>query len=492
MTPNNSTDFSIPQRQSAAAIIILMAKSAVLIAKNVWPILLVTLLRVNRAGAVNKWLFIIIGFAVVSILFAIIRFIFYRFYIADNSLVIKTGWLKKKTLSIPIQSIQAVHLEQNLWQQVFRVYKVSFDSAGSEKEEATIDAISLEKAEQLKQILLSKKEAQQLEEVKEDRYPVYKLSGADLLKLSLSANHLEAFFILLALSINALDDLRKAFDFDGWVWMERVFGDMQEHVVLGTTIIIIFVALVSIGFSVISTFIKYFDFTLEDSGQNWKLSFGLFNRQQKIIPHNKIQLYGWHSNWIRRKINIWMLDIKTVGHEEVKRKQRLKIPLTSKQAAISLSNAYQCAAIFEPANGEMIEPDYWYRKTLLTSLPLTIILIGAGVYWLQWQAMWIGLIIFYFALRNYQWYKNYRWQANEEGLQLYSGLWGRRYQLLVWKKIQQVNFTQTPYQRSHQLASLHFTTAGGSVTLPYVSLSTAKALVNVVLYWVESKNEKWM
>ncbi len=489
---NNEHDFSIPQRQSFAAIFLLMLKSAVTIGKSLWPILLVTLLKPGKEGQANKWLFIMIGFASLSILLALVRFLFYRFHINGDNLVINTGWLKKKTLSIPLQSIQAVHLEQNLWQQVFGVSKVSFDSVGSEKIEAQIDAIKTSKAELLKQMLLTQDKLTLLEKQEDDQSKIYRLSGSDLLKLSLSANHIEAFLILFAVSINLLDDLREAFDFDGWGLIGTFADGMQDHMILAITALILFVALLSVAFSIVRSVIKYYGFNLQTNNEKWNISFGLINRKQKIIPHRKIQLYSWHTNWLRRKLNFWMVDIKTIGQEETKEKHRLKIPLTSMQAAIDLAFAYQSSPVLIPGAGRMIEPAYWYRKTLFPALPVTLLLTGIGFIWLQWYALWIMLLLVYAAVRNYCWYKKFRWHANEEGIQLYSGLWGRRYQLLVWKKIQQVNFTQSPYQRSQQLASIHFTTAGGSVTLPYITLTNAHSLMNTVLYLVESKNEKWM
>ena len=489
--PDN-VDFSVPQRQSFAAIFILMLRSAVAIGKSMWPFLLVTIFKTQKEGAANKWLIIILGFVVLTIVIALLRFLFYYYYIQENHLVIKTGWLKKKTLSIPLQNIQAVHLEQNIWQQFLKVTKVSFDSAGSEKVEAQMDAIDTKKAEQLKQILLNYTAIQNPHAIDNNEETIYKLSVSDTIKLSLSANHLEAFFILLALALNLLDDVKKAFDVDGYGWMESVANSMEEHVLLAIGFAIIFVAIISIGYSIIRTMLKYYNFTLTAQHEKWRIAFGLFNRQQKLIPHNKIQLYSWHTNWLRRKINFWMLDVKTIGNDKAEVKQRQKIPLTSLSAAVTLAAAYQQSPVFNPAEGLKIEADYWKRRTLLSALPLTIILVAIGYFIIEWQSLWISLIFIYFGYRNYQWYKNYRWFANEEGIQLYSGLWGRRYMLLSWKKIQQVKLHQSPYQRKHQLATIKFITAGGHVTLPYIPLTDANALVNTVLYLVESKQENWM
>lgn len=491
---NNLPAFSQPQRQSPAAIIIMMLRSAIAIFKTFWPALLVILFRTGKENESPKVLIILLIFGVLTIAGALVRYFFYFFHLHNDNLVIKTGWLKKKTLNIPLKSIQAVHLEQNIWQQVFRVAKVSFDSAGSEKVEARIDALPLAKAEQLKHALLTyqQKGLTDISTQEKDTTAVYRLQPMGLLKLSLSANHLEAFAILLAVGLNLLDDLKQAFEIDGWNWMTHIGETAGENITLAVTVLVVLIALLSIGFSSIRTFIKYYDFALLSEQNKWKISFGLLNRQQRIIPHNKIQVFGWHTNWLRRKINFWLLDIKTIGKSDIKEKQKVKIPLTSMDAAMQLAAIYQQTGVVVTTHGEGIEPHYWKRKTLTTSLLVTTMLIALGSYWLEWQSLWIGILFFYFAIRNYQWYKNFRWFVNEEGIQLHSGLWGRRYTLLRWKKVQQVSISQSIYQRRHQLSSLTFFTAGGGVDLPFIPIDTARSIVNTVLYLIESKEESWM
>jgi membrane protein YdbS with pleckstrin-like domain len=58
--------------------------------------------------------------------------------------------------------------------------------------------------------------------------------------------------------------------------------------------------------------------------------------------------------------------------------------------------------------------------------------------------------------------------------------------------VQQIQINQNLYQRAHNLATLHFITAGGNVELPYIKYATAKQLTDYALYEIESKNELWM
>ncbi len=145
---NNSWD--VPRRQSPIAILIIMLQTAVLLIKTMWPVLLVYFFRKKQDEEGTNYLLIILGFGLVTIILAIIKYWYYTFQISGDNFIIKSGWLRKKTLTIHLNSIQAVHLEQNIWQQFLKVTKVKLDSAGSEKVEVKIDALTIAHAESLK------------------------------------------------------------------------------------------------------------------------------------------------------------------------------------------------------------------------------------------------------------------------------------------------------------------------------------------------------
>src|SRR5690606_34828916 len=187
--------WQVPQRQSPAAIFIMIWSTAINLLKGFWPVLAIYFFRGEKDESLN-FIWALAGFGVLSIAGAVVGYWFKKFHITNNTLVIQSGWLKKKTLSIPIHTIQAVHLEQNLWQQAFNVAKVSFDSVGSEDIEAKLDALLMRKAEQLRELLMEKKAINAPnthEAIPEKTRPTYSLSFSDLIKLSLTANHLEAF-----------------------------------------------------------------------------------------------------------------------------------------------------------------------------------------------------------------------------------------------------------------------------------------------------------
>jgi putative membrane protein len=319
----------------------------------------------------------------------------------------------------------------------------------------------------------------------------YKLSFPDLMKLSLTANHLEAFLILLALGLNLLEEIGQVFDFNGQAYINsyaRENVDQTDKVAL----LFIGIAIISVLFSVVRTLIKFFGFTLTDTSKEWKISFGLFNRQQKTIPLQKIQILSWRATWFRRKFDYWIMHVQAVGHNEKNRKQHVQIPVLEFPTVLKLASSYQEYIGIDPLMSNKIEPEYWKRKSLMVGLPFFLVPMAASWFWIGWWALGFVFIFIYLTGYFYKYYQNFCWKTPETGVQLRSGVWGRKFTLLNWKKIQQVHIHQSPYQRRHQLANVIFLTAGGKVVLPYLRLTTATALVDYVIYDVESKDENWM
>ncbi len=496
--------FSSPQRQSPAALFIILVKTVGLFAKIFWPALLVFLFRSagksgEHSNKGDKYIYILLAFSAITLIATVIKYFFHRFYISEGSFIVKSGWLNKKITSIPLQNITAVHLEQHILHRILNVAKVSLDSAGSDKVEVSIDALSLSKANELKQFLLqnskqsNKDEAINVEDIHQHTATINqsKLSFKELLVLSLTANHIEAFFILLALSVNVWDDLRKVFKLNESQWIDEHATLLKNSVALAAGLIFL-VAIVSVVYSFFRTVLRFFDFTITTESNGWKMAYGLTNHQQIFLPFSKVQIMQWRSNFVRRKFNIGIVHFMSTGYSELKKKQKIHIPVVSVGQIENLAVKYQQTAIFKPESGHRIDRSYWIRGLIYAGIILGLIPGIAVFFWIKSLAIVWMIVVAYIVVHRTYFYRYYRWQTNDEGLQMYSGVWGRKFTLLKWSKIQQIHLTQNLFQKSRKVATLHFLTAGGEVELPYIPLQIAKLLVDRSLYLVESKNEKWM
>src|SRR5690606_37967258 len=490
----NSNSFSfwqVPQRQSPAAIFIMIWSTAINLIKGFWPVLAIYFLRGEKDESLN-YIGALAGFGILSVLGAVVGYWFKRFHISHDTLIIQSGWLKKKTLSIPVHAIQAVHLEQNLWQQALGVAKVSFDSVGSDEVEAKLDALATQKAEQLRALLMERKaqvSPDAPEPLQETGPPAYTLSFSDLIKLSLTANHLEAFLILAAVLVNTLDEVKQIFGDNDY--LDDYGRSLLGQTMMALTYFVLAVVVISMIFSMTCTMIKYYGFQLAEDEQRWIISYGLFDKSIKIVPLNKIQILSWQANWLRRKIDYWTIHVQSVGHKENK-KSNIHVPVVSFGKVSQLASGYQPFEEFDEQKNLAISAAYWKRSAMRRSLLLTLIPALGLYFWLEWHAMIALLLYPLLVWGDYQWHRNFRWQTNARGIQILSGLFGRKFSLMNWRKIQQVHLHQNLYQRKRSLATVVFVTAGGRLSLPYIPSITAHRLVDQVLYEVESRGQNWM
>ncbi|MBO9566928.1 MAG: PH domain-containing protein [Niastella sp.] len=496
MNPLPENSWSTPQRQAKAGLLIILFKAAVTIIKTVWPLLVLLLVKENKKG-MDHYEIAVIALPAIILVSSLVNYYYFRFFIANEELIIRKGFISKKTITIPLQKIQTVHIEQNLLHQLANVAKVKIDTAGSEKTEAVIDAIEVRKAEQLKEFLLREKQVTTAEETASRLpardTPVMHLSFGDLLKLGLSANHIQAFFIVLAFSITQLQNL-------GEIFGDRVYKAVRDSSstvgvsVTSVSLVVAFVLFISVLVSMMRILLNYFDFQLTETSQGYKVKAGLINTRQNLIPFSKIQYISWEANWIRRKIGLYNMEFHQVmSDDQNNKKQRVKVPLTQLGYIDKLLAHYH--ALVQPlaAADYGIHTAYTARRTLLigvipVAILLTVLLLIKWNPWLLLITLWIPVI----ALHAFVFRRNFRLYVAPDALQVNSGIWGRKTQIVRWYKTQQVFLEQSIYQRRKELATIYLYTAGGKITIPYIPLKLAQQIQDYALYEVERTEQAWM
>ncbi|WP_276479702.1 PH domain-containing protein [Paraflavitalea pollutisoli] len=487
--------WSTPQRQAKAGLVIILFKATVSIVKTVWPLILVLLFKENKKG-MDIYEIIILALPAIILTRSLVEYFYFRFYIAQEDLIIRKGFIRKQTITIPLGKIQAVHIEQNLIHQLANVAKLKIDTAGTEKTEAEIDAIQVPKAELLKAYLLKEKPQQPAESTVQQPpvdIPAIRLSFGDLLKLGISANHIQAFFIVLAFAITWLQNLEEIFG-DRVI---RIVKDSSSQVgisIASISFAVAFVLLVSVVVSMIRIFLTYFDFQLAQTEKGFKIKSGLINTRQNLVPFTKVQYISWEANWVRRKIGLYNLEFHQVMSDDASnKKRRVKIPLTQPQYIENLLAHYNSLVAPQSKGAFGIHTSYISRHTLLNGvLPiglfLTIFLL------ISWQPWWLLLLLLIpaIALHAYVYQRNFHFYISSEALQVDSGTWGRKTQIVKWCKGQQVTLRQSIYQRAHELATLQLSTAGGTITIPFIPLELARQIQNYALFEVEKSDKPWM
>ena len=486
----NHDGWDAPQRQSVYGLFIFFTHSTVAILKGVWPILIVFIFR-DKSKADHVVVFLLTAVIVLILVRSLIGFLYFTFHIAGSDLLIKKGLFRKKQIHIPLERIQSVHIERTLLHQLLNISRLKIDTAGSDRTEATIDAIATRKAESFKNYLLEHggNATNSSVSVAAETLPLIRLSTSDLLKLGLSSNHIQTFFVILAFCISFLQNLEEIFGQKVIQWLNQTSAFFTIQAVL---VIAIVALIISVIVSVIRTFIAYFDFELVETPQGYRIKSGLLHTKQFLVPYRKIQLYSWKANWLRRKINLFTLELHQATRDAVGKKQRLKVPVTRQSMINTLLKPYHPDIRELAESVHSISSVYPYRRTLLPALPVTIIAALVFYPWIGATAVWFFLLLPVWFIQAWYFRKHFRLFIAPDALQVLQGVWGREVKLMRWYQLQYFELRQSVYQRSKGLATVVLHTAGGSVKLPFIPLSLAYAVCNYALFKTESSEEPWM
>ena len=117
--------------------------------------------------------FLSIVFAVIAVLVAYLEYTHYTFELTEHALIISTGIINKKEVSMPYRQIQSVDLSRDLFDQLVGLSKIVILTAGEadqgdaadEEPRGILPAIDSGRAEELQQELLKRADIEKVSAV---------------------------------------------------------------------------------------------------------------------------------------------------------------------------------------------------------------------------------------------------------------------------------------------------------------------------------------
>lgn len=491
-------DFSVPNRQSYVAILMILFKTVNVLFRQLLPFVVVVLLGGSKSKT-SYLLYTIIAVAFISMVYSVINFFKTYFIIQDGELVLFTGIFNKKKMSIPFAKIQTINFEQNIIHQFFSVLRLKVDTAGSEKNEFEFHAIQTEKAHALRDLVMSEKKAfiksneDSLEKDQEEASVVYtpimSLTTVELFKVGITENHLKSGGLI--------------FLFFFWIYqnLQEVGVDVDEYseeipdVELGIAFVAFIIAvflIVSIFISMVRTVIQHYDLQFLRSTRGFKIISGLFTKKEISAFDHKIQHISWSDNLLKRLAGFKNLYLNQASSAELTSKQNINIPGCSMSHITEVVRTLFGNVDFESFEMHMIDKRYFYRFTIIISI--FFVLLSGLAYFLDQsdKLIYVLLIVLYLIGFRYIGYKKKKYGHNGELLYIKGGVFGEKEEVLPIFKIQAIELHQSPYQHRNQLCSISLYTASGRIMIPYISHLFAKKLSDIFLRTVESDGRRWM
>jgi len=501
------------QRTSPLAAIFYLGKIYQAIAKNAVQSLapLVAFLFASKGDLMGKIVFGAAAFFLLTLVGAFLRYLFFRYRITDDSVLIREGILKKTQLDIKFDRIQAINTRQNVVYRAFGLVTIMLDTAGSGKQEGHIPAVTMTIADSLKDRIresaptrLDGAEAGEGEgegdRSKSGRRLLW-LRAADIVRIGLSSNRALFFLVFLGPLFEQLGDRVEDSIEEGIENGPIAAAAMAQASAasgVGYVVTIVFaVLLFLVAASVIGAFLRYHRFELVSDNHVLRSTGGLLTRHEHSINLTKVQTVVVHQNIILRLFRRFRLQARQASSGRAKASKSFIIPLCSADQLTSLATEIFATeyrnAVLDPREVKFrpIAHQYFRTRVLLTGVLPAVILTAVLAVPIGFSALLFLLWIPLDACIVWRLFKGYGIFVAHDGLALRRGFLGYRVSSFLHRKVQRVSLTQTLMQRRKGLATLRFYLASGSIKLPYVDYQKARQLRDYVLYRVESSQAAW-
>lgn len=504
-------NFSQPQRQSIVGILVMFLYSLQKFAKAFWPILIIVILNFKNYDRFYLMIGIltVITFFVIMGIVSYLKYLNFTFYIDEENdeFIINEGIFSKTKTTIQLNKIQQVTINQSLIQRLVDVYELTVDTAGSNKKEGNIKAISHVLALDLKARLLvnekttiNQAEFESYSEISQhknnvEEIPFIKISFLSLLKIGITANYVKSFVLLLAFFISLSDHIKQFTGRD--ILHDEKIGDYVDTSQVVKLTLMLFIILFSavIIVNLVKTIFKYFGYTIARQKGSLLLSFGLLNTKSTILKPEKVQITSITQNFFQKKMNVLALKItQATGGEKESHKLAIEIPgcdEVEKEAILKL--------IFQkiPEKGVKLKPNF---RKLGFSIFISIGLPLFGYYFLrdlliqqsQMIDYFVLFFVFFIGIIQFFLFKNNRLYINDDFIIHQSGAWDITNKIILPSKIQAITTSQLFWHKNINIGSLTLHTAGGNISFQLGNFTTIKQYVNLWLYKMETSDSNWM
>lgn len=254
----------------------------------------------------------------------LIRYIFTRYTIDDERLLVESGWLKKEKLEIPLATISSVDMTQNILFQLTHVYALQIENAGSisgDTDGSVKLILGKEDADLAKKLLLAKKigaaaagfEAETLPQ--EEPGQTMKASVGEVLTMAV----FQIKWVVVAFQMVAYISLLGTY-LDQYIFRsEQSSTEMLVDFAMGIAPvmiagIVVGVYLVSVIISTVLGVVKYHNFRITNREDSVHIEYGLFTRKSHTLMKEKISGVQFQQSLIMRAMKKGTLQIFVTGY----------------------------------------------------------------------------------------------------------------------------------------------------------------------------------
>jgi putative membrane protein len=439
----------------------------------------------GRWGSALVGLILLLLFMGVGVLLYWRRF---EFRVGQNEIRIDSGILSRTHRSIPFDRIQDVDITQGPIARALGLARVKFETGASAgEEEGVLQAIRLERAEELRDLVRSRRVRSAAAAVEaaatvEEAEPIYTLS----LKRLLLAGTFNFSLALLAGLFGLTQTFGDALGFDPfsrtfWLNILSAGGPIRDFILAhrATTAAVGIVTLILLGVvtGIVRTTLRDYGFRLDRTGVGLRRRRGLFTRTDVTLPIKRAQAALVASGPVRDRFGWRELRLQSLAKDEGGKGSHVVAPLARDEEVGRILTQLEWAPL--PDDVPWVRVSRAYVTTLAVGMiPLYFIaagnlffqpLIGAAI-----AVALLGML----ATRWLAWTRT-GYAVDAERLLVRTGWWKRRITVLPAPRIQSVDLRESFISRLFGISALQFGVAGGGMTghsIPAIPRGEARKL----------------
>ncbi|GAA4855369.1 PH domain-containing protein [Luteimonas vadosa] len=441
---------------------------------------LVALLVLGRGD--RYMLYPLIGVGVLALI-SVWQYFTYRYRIADDSLVVRSGVFERSLRQIPFARIHNVALHQSLLHRLFGVAEVRLESAGGQKPEAQMrvlqlaDALALERLIRHRGVVVADAQAAQANP-EDAAETLLSLPTAEVVRLGLVSNRgmvVVAGAFALSWQVfpdDVVEDGFRRIGRDVFGYASQYAGELQlgwAATGVAALAVVLLAVVVLRAFSVAIALVQFHGFTLQAHGRRLTVERGLLTRLRTSASRRRIQAWTLEEGLLHRLLRRRGLHVDIAVSEQQNERRALRelAPIATPGACDALvQRLLPRGAAWPPPAWRSLHPHAWLRLWLPG-----LLLSGLATAGLTWRFGALGLLALAwipwaaFAARQHARRAGYARDAHLVAVR--EGWWSRHWRFAEIDKLQALQFRQSPLDRRMGMASVWLDTAGaGSMGPP--------------------------
>jgi len=479
-----------PRRQSPWAVVLLGVKAVGRL--GIVQLSFIALFVVR--GALDGRLLLVAVLAILALAaYSALAWWRYTFRLVDGELIVERGVVRTSRLTIGVDRIQSMAIEQELLHRLTGLVKVTVETAGSADAEFTIDAVARPVAEAL-----------QAEAVHDGATRNAARHGTDGRGSGVAAvdrvvfRHTPRRLLVAALTMSPWAGLAVLFSLlavteqlagtavDEAVVDESSIPEIDVSGLVWWSIVLVLVAaaVVVTVLNVVRVVLADWDLTLRTDGSSLRSTSGLISRRSHASSVDRVQVVHGRQTPVRRWVGLRDVRLSNAGAAD------LRLIGCSDDEVADTSELAGVAPIDGIELGRRVHPAQTWLHVRNT-IVIAVVVAALGWFVVGWWSAVVVLVVPVVWWSSRRSVRLRRWSLDDQ-LAVSRRVVSRSTEQALFRKTNVVRVTQTLFERRRGLGRVHLVTAAGTVEIGMLPIAEARAARDVIVHAAETDRRAWM